>query len=292
MKYTNILWRILIAFLGIGMTSADGFSTLSHVIDVGMTQDIIAAVAGVIIVMALSLPICVWAFKNQNMTHGVLCAVVFITAWAVSYGFSVNRMGANRLHEAQQLNKVNLSAALAQEKIIRATERLDSAKVVLAREAVSGIGPKYKEAANKAAIAEADLKKAEAAFIQSGPTQHSKTFDQTAYLVYLLPFVTQMAGVVFMLIAFGEIKTKRKRHAQKVVEKLRTSVPELDNLVLEHLKAQSEKGHWESRYRQISKDSNVSVGAVKKALSNLEKEGEIIVDGCSKGRGTWGRLLA
>lgn len=295
MKYSNTLWRGLAICLGVAATGADGFNTLSHAVNAKMTIDIVATVAVIIVVMALSLPISVWAFKKQNFFNGALCAVVFVTAWAVSYGFSINRMGSNRMNEAQKIGKSNLASSIALEKIVKASDILDQAKNELAKEAVDGKGPRWKFANNRAQQAEIDLKNAENAYLDTGPMQHSQTFDQTAYLVYLLPFVAQAAGVVFFLIAFGELKNTPKRasrreHSKHVIEQLKQSVPD-ERAVLDYLKSCADNGDWASRYRDISKASGISIGAVKNALNTLENEKEIIVDGCTKGRGTWGRVV-
>lgn len=297
-RITNILWRCLAIAVAISATGADGYNTLSHAVNAEMTKDIIVTLAVIIVVMSLALPASVWSFKRQNRTYGALGAIVFLAAWSVSYGFSVNRMGTNRSNEAATYSRANLVGVIAEEKRLEAKNKLENAKAILAKEAVSGRGPIWKEAKNNLDQAQIDYDIAERQVLKAGPTKRSETFEQTGYLVYLLPFVAQASGVVFFLIGFGEMrdsektkKTKRRANQQRVIDQLKSTVPDEKEAVLEFLKNDSKSGYWESRYRKISEATGVSIGSVKPALDKLVIEKCITVDGCTKGRGTWGRIL-
>jgi hypothetical protein len=301
-KITNILWRCLAIVVALSATGADGFNTLSQALDSGMTKDIIATLAIIIVVMSLALPMSIWAYKNQNKTYAALGAIVFLTAWSVSYGFSVNRMGTNRDNEAANYSKANFVGIIAEENRLDAKQRLEKAKVILAREAVSGKGPIWKEAKNNLDQAQLDYNKAEKKVLNAGPTKHSATFEQTGYLVYLLPFVAQASGVVFFMIGFGGLNSKNRAPKRDVIQELINqpvqvnSHKDSENKVLAYLKSISEKGEWRTTYRRIEKATGVNIAFVKEHLTDLHYSRAIVIEGSTKGKGTWGcigvKLLA
>ncbi len=297
-RITNILWRCLAIVAGVSITGSDGRNTLLGASESGMTDDLLITLACVVVITSITLPLSIWSFKKQNRTYGVLGIAVFLAAWTVSYWFSVKRMGTSRDNEAAIYSKANLVGILAEEKRLEAKSKLEKAKSTLAKEAVSGKGPIWKEAKNNLDQAQIDYDIAERQVLKAGPTKRSKTFEQTSFLVYFLPFVAQALGVFLLLIGFGEMrdsekmkKSKRRANQQKVIDQLKSAVPDEKQAVLEFLKKGSKSGHWESRYRKISEATGVSIGSVKPALDKLVIEKCITVDGCTKGRGTWGRIL-
>lgn len=291
MTIYNILRRLLAICLGLAFTAADGLNTLRQAIESNMTDDLVITIGVIIVGMSLSLPIAVWAYTKQNKVYGYLAAAVFIGCWAVSYGFSVNRMGTNKMNEAHAINKINMRGALAAEKLDLARAKLKDANSNLAREAVSGKGPKWKEAYNLKQQADVEVQEAEN---QMEPMKTLTTYQATMYLVYVVPLVAQGAGVVFFLIGFGSLKTRKtKKSIERQIEAISyLSVNKQDEIsVFNFLKNNSKNGRWDTNYRKISEATNVNTALVKERLTDLVYLGVIRIDGCSKGKGTWGVIL-
>lgn len=300
----SILWRGLAISLAIAATGADGFNTLSQAVASGMTPDMIATVAVAIAAMSLALPLSVWSYRNQNRVYGLAFGAVFLITWAVSYGFSLNRMGHNRMNEVHTIEKANLAGVIASEKVTQARASLKAAQADLSRESVTGKGPRWKEAFARANYARADLRAAEDELRKAGPSKTSRTIEQTAYLVYLLPLTAQLISIFGFLIGFGSIKTDARPNVQpreksrRVIEQLKEPVTlhqaksAIDDAVYNVLKRKAKKGEWSSTYREIAENADVGLGSVGPALSSLENKGRIGVDTKSKGRGTRGRIIA
>lgn len=301
-KINSILCRVSAIAAGFTITGSDGRNAVLGAIEVGMTNDMVQTLVCIIVVSVIALPISVWSYKNQNTTYATLGAIVFLTAWSVSYSFSVKRMGANRDNEAANYSKANLVGVIAEENRLDAKQRLEKAKATLAKEAVSGKGPIWKEAKNNLDQAQLDYNKAEKKVLNAGPTKHSATFEQTGYLVYLLPFVAQASGVVFFMIGFGGSKSKNSAPKRDVIEELISqplqvnSHKDSEDKVLSYLKSISEKGEWRTTYRRIEKATGVNIAFVKEHLTDLHYSRAIMIKGSTKGKGTWGcigvKLLA
>lgn len=293
MTLDNILWRGLAMLLGGAFVAADGLNTLSQAIESKMSIDIVITVAVIIVGMTLSLPLTTWSYTNQNKVLGGLSAIVFLGCWVVSYGFSLNRMGTNKMNEAHAINQQNMQGTLAAEKLVAARKKLDEANRALAREEVTGIGPKWKEAFNLKQQAEREVAKAE---IQMQPMKYTATYEATIYLVYAVPFVAQAGGVVCFLIAFGAMNgTERKKRAainDLLDQELELSIDRRsENKILGFLKECSDLDRWHTTYRQIEKATGVNIAFVKEHLTDLHYRKAIVIEGSSKGKGTWGRIL-
>lgn len=291
MTIYNILRRLLAICLGLAFTAADGLNTLRQAIESNMTNDLVITIGVIIVGMSLSLPIAVWSFTKQNKVYGSLAILVFVGCWVVSYGFSVNRMGTNKMNEAHDINKANMRGALAAEKLEIARAKLIDANRNLAREEVSGRGPRWKEANYLKQQAEREMRDAES---QMEPMKNLPTFQATMYLVYVVPLVAQAGGVVCFLIGFGALKAKKNRVDLK--SKIETSnylsVNRQDELsVFNYLKHNSKNGRWKTSYRKISDATGVNTALVKERLTDLVYSGAIRIDGCSKGKGTWGVII-
>mgnify|MGYP005998923651 CR=1 FL=1 len=102
MTLNNIIKRLLAISLGLAFTAADGVNTLKQAIESGTTPDVVATIGVIVIGMSLSLPIAVWSFTNQNKAYGSLAAIVFVGCWAVSYGYSLDRLGTNRMNQQKK----------------------------------------------------------------------------------------------------------------------------------------------------------------------------------------------
>lgn len=293
MNISNILWRGMAISLGCAAVAADGFNTLSQAIEAKMTLDIVATVAVIIVVMSLALPLSVWAYTNQNKKYGALCAAVFLGAWAVSYGYSVNRMGYNRMNEAHAINKANVKGMLATENLVVARAKLEAANLNLAREEVTGKGPRWKEAFNLKEQAKSEVKKAEA---QIEPMKHSTTHESTKYLIYAVPFVAQCAGVVCFLIGFGAMNKDSSEAKKDVIEELLNQPPliepykQSEDRVYTYLKECANGEEWRTTYRKISQATGVNIAFVKEHLTDLHYRRKIVIEGSTKGRGTWGKI--
>lgn len=295
MTLNNIIKRLLAISLGLAFTAADGVNTLKQAIESGTTPDVVITIGVIVIGMSLSLPIAVWSFTNQNKAYGSLAAIVFVGCWAVSYGYSLDRLGTNRMNQQHKVAVDNMAGLIAAENLIAARKKLDNANAVLAREEVTGRGPKWKEAYNLKQQAEEEVAKAER---RSVPMKRSETFEYTSYLVYAVPFVAQAAGVVFLLIGFGALDKNKQPIKRDVIQELIEQPIRFDisrdneNAVFEYLKSISEKGAWHTTYRKIGKATGVNIALVKEHLTDLHYRQAIAIDGMSKGRGTWGRIGA
>lgn len=293
MTLNNIIKRLLAISLGLAFTAADGVNTLKQAVESGTTPDVVVTIGIIVIGMSLSLPIAVWSFTNQNKVYGSLAAIVFVGCWAVSYGYSLDRLGTNRMNQQHQIGVDNMAGLLAAENLIAARKKLDNANAVLAKEAVTGRGPKWKEAFNLKQQAEEEVAKAER---RSVPMKRSETFKYTGYLVFAVPLVAQAAGVVFLLIGFGALDKNKQPIKRDIIQELIDQPMRFDpsrggeNKVFEYLKSISEKGEWRTTYRKIEKATGVNLAFVKEHLTDLHYRRAIAIEGSTKGRGTWGRL--
>ncbi len=61
--------------------------------------------------------------------------------------------------------------------------------------------------------------------------------------------------------------------------------------VYSYLKKCANDGEWRTTYRKIQGATGVNIALVKEHLTDLHYRRKIVIEGSTKGRGTWGRLL-
>ena len=319
MTITNISWRVLAIFVGLVATTVDGWNNLSYVVNAGLTNDVIAAVATASLIMAVGLPTSIWGWCQGNYFSAICGISAFAIACSVSYGYSLNRMGDNRATEVHKIAKSNSGSMLSLRSLAQAEKKLEAAQDALASESVTGQGPKWKKAKVQEEQALAELEKAKQEVRAAGPMKHSETVEQTEYVVYALPLLLQLTSVAFFGIGFGRSKSHRdgglgvqpdkpgqpdepkntRVHTQRVINNLKQSVQNTEHAqesVFKALQTLSIDGEFKTSYRDISaltKASDgygVATGAMNEVLNSLSDKG-LIERYSSKAKGTCGRVL-